>query len=228
MKRRYKLLLIIVIGSIITFLIYFHSNKSKINLVALGDGFSLGMTPYNVVGISFNDYLSDYYENKNNLNDFNKEFCLSHLDIEKLDYWLEKNELGKKTRKPIKQVIEQADILTIAIGLDEFADLSLRKVDYEEYINQFILNYKDVLSTIRTFYDKPIIILGIYPAYNLDKNTTLIINKNIQKLSLTYNTKYLDLLPLSLNKNYYLQPTSYYLNYQAHQKIANDILKIIK
>ena len=58
MKRRYKLLLIIVIGSVLAIVIYFQVHSSKLNLVAIGDGFSLGMTPYNVVGISFNDYLT--------------------------------------------------------------------------------------------------------------------------------------------------------------------------
>lgn len=227
MKRRYKLLIIILIGCIMTIIIYFRAQTSKVNLVALGDGLSLGMTPYNVAGISFNDYLQEYLANKNNLNSFNKEFCAVHLDVEKLNDMLEENVKGTKSHKPIKQIIEQADILTIAIGLDEFADLSLRNVDYDSYINDYLMNYKSILSTIRTFYDKTIIILGIYPAYDLDKNTTITINKEIEKLALKYQTKYLDLLPISLNKNYYLQPTSYYLSYQAHQKIFQDIVKFL-
>ena len=202
-------------------------DKTKINLVAIGDGLALGMTAYNVVGPSFNDYLSEYLENKNILNDYNKEFCSSHLSSEKLNYWLEKNEIGLKTKKPIKQVIERANILTIAIGLDEFADLSLRNVEYDDYIEKFILNYKNILNIITSFYDEKIIILGIYPAYNLNQNTVININKKIQALALNYNIKYLDLLPMSLNKKYYLQPTSYYLNYQAQQKIADDILHIL-
>lgn len=228
MKRRYQLLLIIIIGSIITFSIYFHSHKTKLNLVAIGDGVSLGMTAYNVVGISFNDYLSEYLENKNNLEAYNKEFCFSHLDIEKLNYMLEKNAYSNITHKPIKQIIEQADILTLAIGVDEFADLSLRNVDYDKYIGDFINNYQSVLNEIRTFYDKELVIIGIYPAYNLNKNTAIEINKKIQKLTLTYNAKYLDLLPISLNKKYYLQSTSYYMSYQAHQKIFEDILHLLR
>ena len=62
MKRRYKLLLIIIFGALLTFLINFITVKDKINLVSLGDGFSLGMTPYNVAGPSFNDYLKENIE----------------------------------------------------------------------------------------------------------------------------------------------------------------------
>ena len=228
MKRRYKLLIIIFIGSVLTFLIYFSfSHINKINIVAIGDAIALGMTPYNVEGISYNDYLRDYYENKNVLHDYNKEFAINHLTIDKLSYLLEKNISGDTTHKNIKQVIAQASIITIAIGEDEFADISLRTKEYDRYIDNFLLNYKNVLATIRSFYDKTIIILGVYPAYNLDKNTVININNKIKELSLTYETKFLDLLPVSLNNNYYLQPTSYYMNYQAHQKIYQDILKLL-
>ena len=193
----------------------------------MGDGVSLGMTPYNVPGLSFNDYLQDYYEKKNNINSYNKEFCISHLTSDKLNMILERNELGSKSKRPIKQIIEQASIITIALGVDEFADISLRTDNFDEYIQAFILNYKNILNTIRTFYDGKIIILGVYPAYNLDKNTVITINKELQKLSLTFQTTFLDLLPISLNSKYYLQPTSYYFNYEAHQKIFNDILTIL-
>ena len=78
MKRRYKLLLIILLGVIFTFLINFITVKDKINLVSLGDGFSLGMTPYNVAGPSFNDYLKENLENKNKLGTYNNEFSIAH------------------------------------------------------------------------------------------------------------------------------------------------------
>ena len=228
MKRRYKLLIIILIGAVLTFFIYFSfSHINKINIVAIGDAIALGMTPYNVDGISYNDYLRDYYDNKHLLNDYNKEFAINHLTIDKLNYFLEKNTSGNNTHKNIKQIIAQANIVTIAIGEDDFADISLRTKEFDKYVDDFILNYKNVLATIRTFYDKTIIILGVYPAYNLDKNTVININNKIKELSLTYETKFLDLLPVSLNSNYYLQPTSYYMNYQAHQKIYQDILKLL-
>lgn len=228
MKRRYKLLLIILIGSLLTLLIYFREKESRVNLVAIGDGLAQGMTAYNVVGLSFNDYLSQVYENKNNLNSFNKEFSWDHLTIDKLNYLLNTNALSPKSKIPIKQIIEQADILTIAIGLDDFADISLRTHEYDKYINDYINNYKSVLATIRSFYSNKIIILGIYPAYNLDKNTVITINQHLQKLAFENDAKFLDLLSISLNRKYYLLPTSYYLSYEAHQKIAKDILPFVK
>lgn len=228
MKRRYKLLIIIFLGALITCIIYFSTQKEKTHIVAIGDGVALGMTPYNLVGISYNDYLKEYYESKNNLASFNNEFCISHLTIDKLLSYLEKNSKGAKTNKYLKQSIEQADILTLAIGVDEFADISLRTNDYDKYITDYILNYKNVLSTIRSFYDKKIIILGVYPAAKFSKNETLIVNKELQKVAQNYKAEYLDLFALSLKKEYYLQPQSYYLNYKAHQKIFRDMLTLLK
>ncbi len=64
MKRRYKLLLIILIGAILTIFINSLRVTSKTNLTSIGDGFSIGMTPYNVAGTSFNDYLKEKLETK--------------------------------------------------------------------------------------------------------------------------------------------------------------------
>ncbi len=226
MKRRYKLLLIILLGCLITIIIYFSATSTNKNIVALGDGLSLGMTPYHVAGLSFNDYLRDYLENRHDLASFNQEFCAEHLTIDKLNTYLEKNVLSK-SNKPIKQIIDQADIVTLAIGLDELALISLQTNDLDEYIANFILTYKNVLNEIRTFYQKDLIIIGLYPAYNLDKNTVITINQKLQELAVTFNTDFLDILAISLNKDYYLQPTSYYFNYQAHKLISQKIIKML-
>ena len=58
-KRRYKLLFIILLGIILAIIINTTSIKSKTDLVSLGDSLSIGMTPYNVAGTRFNDYLKN-------------------------------------------------------------------------------------------------------------------------------------------------------------------------
>ena len=227
MKRRYKLLLIIVIGAALTILINFITVKSLINLVSIGDGFSLGMTPYNVAGPSFNDYLKDKLENKNKLDKYNNEFSLSHLTIHELNEYMEDNTLGKFTRIPIKQTIASADIITLSIGLDEFADLSLQNNLTIEKMENYIKEYELFLQTIREFYDKEIIIIGLYPAYKFDKSDAYEINHNLKKLAGKYNCQFLDIMAYYLNDSYYLDKTSYYLNYKAHQSIAENLWAMI-
>lgn len=227
MKKRYKLLIIIVLGIILTILINKNTVRNKLNLVSIGDGLSLGMTEYKIAGPSFNDYLKEELEKKGKINEFNNEFSQYYLTIHELNEYIEDNQLGKYTRTPIKQVIAKADILTISIGLDELVIKSLNeKID--EYIkNDFLLEYKILLSLIREFYDKKIIILGLYSAYQLNKSDVLEINSKLNILAGNYNCIYYDLFSYSLN-NKYLNNNSYYINYEGHKKIANDLIKIIE
>ena len=81
MKRRYKLLLIILIGAILTFIINSLRITTKTNFVAIGDGVSIGMTPYNVAGKSFNDYFKEKLELKNDLASYNYDFSYQYLTI---------------------------------------------------------------------------------------------------------------------------------------------------
>ena len=227
MKRRYKLLIIILVGAALTILINFVTFKNKLNLVSLGDGFSLGMRPYNVAGPSYNDYLKEYLEAKNKLANYNNEFCQAHLKGHELNDNLEDNALGKFTRIPIKQTIASAEILTISIGLDEFADLSIQNNLTSESADNYLKEMDTLLKTIREFYDKKIIIVRLYPAYKFDQKDAVEINNSLKKLAGKYNALFLDILAYYLNESYYLDKTSYYLNYKAHQKISEDLIKMI-
>ena len=227
MKRRYKLLLIIVSGIIITIIINSITLKNKISLVSLGDGFSLGMTPYNVAGSSFNDYLKEILDENNKLDEYNNEFSQAHLKIHELNEILEDNTLGKFTRIPIKQTIAKAEILTISIGLDELADASLEGNITIDILENYLKEYNNLLETIRNFYDKKIIIIGLYPAYNFDRNDAIEVNNSLKKLAGEFNSQFLDILPFYLNNEYFLDKTSYYMNYKAHEKIATLLEEMI-
>ena len=227
MKRRYKLLLIIVSGIIITIIINSITLKNKITVVSLGDGFSLGMTPYNVAGSSFNDYLKEILDENNKLDEYNNEFSQAHLKIHELNEILEDNTLGKFTRIPIKQTIAKAEILTISIGLDELADASLEGNITIDILENYLKEYNNLLETIRNFYDKKIIIIGLYPAYNFDRNDAIEVNNSLKKLAGEFNSQFLDILPFYLNNEYFLDKTSYYMNYKAHEKIATLLEEMI-
>ena len=227
MKRRYKILLIIISGIIITIIINSVTLKNKLTLVSMGDGVSLGMTPYKVAGSSFNDYLKAILEENHKLDEYNNEFSQSHLKIHELNEIIEDNVLGKFTRIPIKQTIAKAEILTICIGMDELADDSLEDNMTIEIIENYLNEYQKLLKTIRTFYDKKIIIIGLYPTYNLEKKDIVEINNSLKKIAGKYNCQFLDILPFYLNAEYFLEKTSYYMNYKAHKKIAVMLKEMI-
>lgn len=220
MKRRYKLLLIIVIGALITIIISNKHKSVKLNITSLGDSLSIGMTPYNVAGKSFNDYIKNKLEKKNKLNIYNNEFSESHYTLHELLEDTKKNKPSKYSKIPIQQIIEKSDIITIAIGIDEFADKSLVEDINLNLIDSYILEYSNLLQFIRDFYDNKIIVISLYPAYNFFKKDAVDVNEKLKKLCGKYNASFLDILALSLNNEYYLEKNSYYLNYKAHEKIA--------
>lgn len=228
MKRRYKILLIIIIGIIITFIINFSVQDNKLSLVSLGDGFSLGMISYNTDGVSYNDYLKDYLDNKNKLKSYNSEFSKELYDIENLYNDLENNTLSVKTKTPLKQIISKANILTIGIGMDEIMDYHIKNKLNEERINNYLNYYSKLIKDIRTFYDKDLIILSLYPSFNIDKNIIYKINKNLESIAVLNKCKYIDITAIGLNKENYLDNTTYYLNYKGNKEIYNIIRKVIK
>ena len=228
MKRRYQLLLIIVIGIILTIIINSFHVISKTNITAPGDGLSAGMTPYNVIGTSFNDYLKEKLDKENNLSSYNYEFSYVHQTIHELNEHIDENNYGKTTKIPIKQIIAKSDIVTIAIGIDELASISLVDKVTDEMIYTYLNEMDGLLSKIRDFYEKDIIVLGLYPANNLTKKDAIEINSNLKKICGEYNAYFLDIIALSLNEKYYLEKESYYMNYLAHKEIAKMIYNIYK
>ena len=228
MKRRYKLLLIILIGTILTIFINSLRVTSKTTFTSLGDGFSIGMTPYNVAGTSFNDYLKEKLEKKDDLESYNNEFSYVHQTIHELNEHLNNNDYGKTTRTPIKQIIAKSELLTLAIGVDEFASKSQVEEITSEIINNYIADMNIFLKNIREFYDKQIIVIGVYPALQFSKKDAIEVNSKIKVLCGKYNTQFLDIIATSLHEEYYLEKSSYYMNYQAHKDISKTLYLMYK
>lgn len=226
MKRRYKLIIIILIGSILTFLINTFKTSTKTNVTSLGDGFSIGITTHNIIGKSFNDYFVNLLEKNKDLNTYNYEFSYQHQTSHELNENIKGNNIGYKSKIPIKQIIAKTDILTISIGMDEFASITSIDEIKPEMITNYIEEITQILSQIREFYDKKIILIGLYPTSNILQKDIIEINTRLKKVCGQYNTYFVDVLALSLNKEY--KEETIYLNYKAHEKISQIIYSIYK
>lgn len=225
MKRRYKLLLIIIIGIIITVFINSLRVTSKVNLTSLGDGVSLGMTPYNVSGNSFNDYLKERLENQNNISYYNNDFSYKNQSVYELNEHLKNNDILKNT--PLKQIIAKSNIITISIGQDYFSQKSLVEQINNEMITEYLNEFETLLKNIREFYEKDIIVIGLYPGFNFEKKDAIEVNSKLKAICGKYDTYFIDILALALNKDYYLNDNSYYFNYIAHKEISKMIYVIV-
>lgn len=228
MKRRYKLIIIIIIGIITTIIINSLKISDKVFLTTLGDGFSLGMTPYNVAGKSYNDYLKELFSNDSNLESYNYEFAEEHLTAHMLNEIISSNKKGKYTSLPIKQILAKSNLITISIGLNEFAEKSiLEKID-KDTIDSYLNEINILFSSIRKFYQKDIIFIGLYPAVNFKKSDAIEVNSKLKILCGKYNINFLDIIAISLKEDYYLEKSNYYLNYKAHEQIGNLLYDMYK
>ena len=79
-----KIIIITILGALLSIMIYFYTRNDEIIIVSLGDGLSLGMTPYNIEGYSFNDYLQEDYKKTHKLKKYIYEFAGANKTIKEL------------------------------------------------------------------------------------------------------------------------------------------------
>ena len=217
MRRKYKIIIILAISFFLTFLIYKFSSSSSINYLGLGDGVASGETPYHIDSISYNNYLE---ENIPKIKTFNT-YSFKNNNVNSLVTAIKQNK--KINNNFLKQLIHNADLITIAIGMDEIVKYSIIDEITEEYLHDFILSYEKLLKQIRDINENKIIILGFYDNYYLNKSTVIILNSHLANLAEKYNCIFLDINSLLKNKDYFLKKESYYFNYLGHEKIAEVI-----
>ena len=218
-----KIILIAFLGAVLSIIIYFFTQKNEIDIVSLGDGLALGMTPYNIEGMSFNDYLKEDYLNRHELGTYIHEFAKSGKSVKELIYEIKENEsiTIKKEKIEIKQAINKAKILTIAIGMDELANTKITNQIKDEYLDDL----EELLSMIKMLNDNKVIIISLYTWGKNDLLTIERINAAIRDIALQNNFLYIDINKILQNKDFYLNKESYYINYLGHERIYKEIKK---
>ncbi len=217
-----KLILIALLGTIMSFIIYFYTATDEITIVSLGDGLASGMTPYNIEGYSFNDYLKESYKIKHNLAEY-YEFARSNLTTRELIYEIKENVSRNFKNETIKiqQAINKADILTVAIGLDELSKVKVNSTIRKTYEQDLT----ELLSMLKMLNQKKVIVLGIYPHNELDILNASKINAIIRDIALSNDFTFLDINNV-ITKDNFLNNTSPYINYEGHKRIY-ELLKTV-
>lgn len=220
-----KIIIITLLGSILSIIIYFYTRKEEINIVSLGDGISIGMTPYNIEGYSYNDYLKNTYDNIHKLNKY-YEFGSFGKTARELIYEIKENKTKsfKDDKIEIQRAINEADILTISIGMDELSEDKITK--------QMILEYEDdikeLFSMINMLNNKEVFIIGLYTIKKEELASIERLNAILREEAINNNFIFIDITNIVNKKEYYLDSKSYYINYQGHLAIYNEIKKYCK
>lgn len=219
-----KLILITLLGGILSIIIYFFTQNNEITIMSIGDGLSSGETPYGIEGYSFNDYLKEDYITKHKLNHY-IEYASSNKTIKELIYEIKDNkEVTIKNEKiEIKQAINKAEILTIAIGMDELASKKITNQIKNEYLHDL----EELLSMVNMLNQNKVIIISLYTWGKNDLLTIEKLNASMRDIALTNGFLFVDINKILMNEEYFLQKDSYYINYLGHKRIYEEIKKVL-
>jgi len=226
-KRKYKLILIILVSAIFTYLIYFFNKEEKLRIVALGDGIASGETSYKIDGISYNDYIKEYFESKKLLKNFDNKYAYKNYKITELIDDLKSNDLKDNEELYIKQILHKANLITISIGEDELVKLAMTNDLDTKYLKKFIKEYDDLMYMLKSVTEAKVILIGFYENKYLDKSDVIILNSELSNIAIKYKAIFINISDLMLNKEYYLDSKSYYFNYKGHKAIAEMIIHSI-
>lgn len=212
----------ILIGTVLTFIIYKHNYHEDMNIVALGDGIAMGQTAYNVTGYSYNDYLKDYYEENSILKEYITEFMDLEETTKTLLLKLQNNYTFESTNTSITQAISKAKILTISLGMTE---LNNKEELTSNVIEEYLKNMDKILKVLKIYNKKNIFVLSLYPSYKIDLAKITVINSKLKEICDKYDVTFIDITNIYNNQEYFFTPASYYFNYKAHRYISEMIIE---
>lgn len=196
-----KIGLIILVGGIITIIMFNVLRNDKKDYLIFSDSISI------LESENFNALF--YNELKSEISSINESYVINNLNIRNLYDLIIINEDLDSEDLTIKQLINQAEIITISIGTDEL-------VSYEN-INVYLYYMDLVLNEISKINDFEIYLIGLYSSELNLKN----VNFALKNLCSKYDFYFVD-IENSLNSD---EKDDFYLESEASQLlISNELL----
>lgn len=213
------LFLLIVILSV--FLIYLKNTDGEVYFLALGDSYSLGMTPYSGYDYGFNDYVKDYLSDKNVLEEYIVDFSKSgYRSVDLLrDILDNKSILINNDVLTIQQALIKSDLVTLSIGTNDINSSINLDMD-TMYINDVMSDMESLLVLLRKYCKEKIIAVGyIVPNENYE-----IVNSLYEELCNKYNIIYINAYELLNDSKYFPNPNNIHPSKEGYHIIADKII----
>ncbi len=220
---KYKILIIIVLGTLFTSIIYFYTDKDNLNVLALGDGISTGMTSYHIEGYDYNEYLVEFLNENKQLEHYYKNFNEVDETASSLLNKINNNIENIDKKIKLKQAIKEADIITLTLGMDELNNYAKKSNLGSTKISGYLNKYEEVIKALRKLNNKDIYLIGVYETTLLNEAKVKKINEELNNLCKQYNMTYIDIEDITEYTEYFISKKEYYLNYKGQEYIFNKI-----
>ncbi len=232
-----KKILVVVLIFVLVFIIYKANDNELIDYMSLGDSINEGINSYGNHSYGYNDYLKSYLENNDLLHKYNSYYSKNNYTILELidDIKDDKSVLYDDKTYNIKKELREADLVTIAIGMDELVEILNTKENLDSIkpkLDTMISNMDTLLKSITSLSKTKIILIGYYNPYQDTKESSRIfayLNDKYKSLADKYKITYVDIYnAIKQDKNYLPNEKDYHLTSRGYLKIANEVIKKIE
>lgn len=232
-----KKILAFIIVALSVLLIYLGFKDDKVYYLSLGDGISLGVTPYGGVDYGYSDYVKDYLKSNNELECFINEFSSENFRTTDLISLITENvetEIDGK-KKTIQNALIKADLISISIGNNELlsnlklnTDLGLS--DISSRFDKYIVDLDALFDLIRMYSKETIVFTGFYDPTNNSNLKTVFnnLNNRIKELCNQYDIIFIDTYKIFAEEDYITNKNSIYPTKDGYKAISNLIIDNIK
>ena len=169
-----KTLFLFIIIIISTLLIFNTTNNNNITYLSLGDGYALGKDSFGINDYGYSDFLKDKLIENNQLKEYINVYSEDEMTIEKLENYIDNNKKNVLIKQKIylKKALQEADVLTLSIGMADLKyqflldeDMNYSKITEE--LNLIEKKFDDLINKIKKYYNNDIYVIG-YPNNSLD------------------------------------------------------------
>lgn len=203
MRKRYRLLLIIVISFILVFFIYFKLKRDKFIYLSFASA-------QKSITYEYEDYINEKLKNKNYL------YYKYNNNVANMDLLLIK--LNNNDRN-INYYIKNAGFITFYINIRE---LNNYKNLTDDIIEDYLHNFKEILMHFNKLNNQPILVINLYTQQKF-KDINIKIKQIVDEMEFIY----IDESFFEPNELIEYNDENH-LTYKGHNHLANYIINYIK
>lgn len=224
-----KMIFLYLLIIVSTMIIFNKNNNNNITYLNIGDGYAKGLDSFGINRYGYGDYLRDKLQNHNELKEYINIFTDNNMTIDNIENYIVNSNycVSKKQKKSFKGYLQEADLITLSIGINDlkYENLSeeLDSTKMNESLVKVETKFNNLIKEIKKYYKHTIYVIG-YPINNLD---SYYLSMSIRQYNdfLENNPNIIYISPKLLDSKYFLNPKTNYYNIEGHRLISESIYK---